>query len=109
MIPRALALLVVMCLAFASSSARAQNRRQLSLADAIAIALQHNGDLYLAKTDTAIAAEDISFADAVFIPRLLAEVRVWSERNPASASAVEFKENAMTGSIGVAGRRPSGL
>jgi outer membrane protein TolC len=84
-------------------------RRDVSLAEAIAIALEHNGDLFLAKTETAVASDDITIADSVFAPSLLSEVRVSSQRNPPSSTVPEYDETAAFGSIGITGRRPIGL
>jgi outer membrane protein TolC len=84
-------------------------RRSLSLADAIAIALEYNGDLYLAKTDTAIASDEIAIADSIFIPSLISEVSVGSDRNPASPTAPDYTAKSANGSIGITGRRPIGL
>jgi outer membrane protein TolC len=93
----------------ADKPATRSDRRALSLADAISIALEHNGDLYLAKTDTAIAADEIAIADSVFIPSLIGEVSVASDRNPASPSSPDYTAKSAAGSIGITGRRPIGL
>ncbi|MEI9910921.1 MAG: TolC family protein [Bacteroidota bacterium] len=42
----------------------------LTLEEAIATALQNNYDIQLSKNDSAVAALDYSFRNAVFIPRL---------------------------------------
>jgi outer membrane protein len=100
---------VVVCSLIAAPAARAEKIRKLSLADAIAIAMQHNGDLYLAQADTEVAGEDVAFADAVFIPRLVVETRAWSQRNTPTAISPFYTEEGLTGSVGIAGRRASGL
>ena len=84
-------------------------RRSLSLADAIAIALEHNGDIYLAKADTAVAADEIAIADAIFVPSLLGEISVATNRNPASPTTPDYTQKVGAASLGITGRRPIGL
>lgn len=45
-------------------------QRLLTLEEAIATALQHNYDIQLSKNDSAIAALDYSYRNAVFLPRI---------------------------------------
>lgn len=45
-------------------------QRLLTLEEAIATALQHNYDIQLSKNDSAVAALDYSYRNAVFLPRL---------------------------------------
>jgi outer membrane protein len=45
-------------------------QRMLTLEEAIATALKHNYDIQLSKNDSAVAALDYSFRNAVFLPRV---------------------------------------
>jgi outer membrane protein len=62
------------------SSLRAQ--KLLTLEEAIATALQHNYDIMLSRNDSAIAALDYSYRNAVFLPRLNGNVgATWNKNN----------------------------
>ena len=62
------------------SSLHAQ--RLLTLEEAIATALQNNYDIMLAKNDSAVAALDYSYRNAVFLPRLNGNVgTVWNNND----------------------------
>lgn len=93
----------------AAGSARAEVRRELTFADAVAIAIAHNGDLYLAQNDTAIAAADLALARSVFAPRLIGNARVGQDDQPGTAQRFAWKELTASGSIELAGRMPTGL
>lgn len=86
-----------------------KTERPLSLAEALSIALEHNGDLYLAKTDVAVAADEIAIADSIFVPSLLGEVRVSTNRNPASPTTPDYTQKVGAATLGITGRRPFGL
>ena len=60
----------VLCLALLGSVSFLRAQRLLTLDEAIATALQHNYDIILAKNDSAVAALDYSYRNAVFLPRL---------------------------------------
>ncbi|MFI5131992.1 MAG: TolC family protein [Chitinophagales bacterium] len=58
------------------------SQKLLPLEEAIATALQHNYDILLSKNDSAIAAIDFSYRNAVFIPRLNANAgTIWNNNN----------------------------
>ena len=59
-----------------------QAQRLLTIEDAIATALQYNYDIRLSRNDSAVAALDNSFRNAVFLPRLNANAgMVWNRNN----------------------------
>lgn len=59
-----------------------QAQKLLTLEDAIATALQYNYDIRLSKNDSAVAALDNSYRNAVFLPRLNANAGVvWNKNN----------------------------
>src|SRR4030095_1176339 len=59
-----------------------QAQKLLTLEDAIATALQYNYDIRLSKNDSAVAALDNSFRNAVFLPRLNASAgMVWNNNH----------------------------
>jgi outer membrane protein TolC len=57
-------------------------QRLLTLEEAIATALQHNYDIVLSKNDSAVAALDYSYRNAIFLPRINANVgSTWTRNN----------------------------
>ena len=69
-----------MFLYFVSISAAAQ--KMLTLEEAVATALKYNFDIQLSKNDSAFAALDYSFRNAVFLPRLNGNVAgVWNNND----------------------------
>ena len=59
-----------------------QAQRLLTLEEAIATALQNNYDIILARNDSAVAALDYSYRNAVFLPRLNGNVgTVWNNND----------------------------
>lgn len=93
----------------AATTAQAQVRRELTFADAVTIALAHNGDLYLAQNDTEIAAADLALAGSVFAPRLIGNARISQDNQPGTAQRFAWRELSSSGSVELAGRMPSGL
>jgi outer membrane protein TolC len=85
------------------------DRRELTFQEAIAITLAHNGELYLAQTDTEIAADDLALARSVFAPRLIGNLRVARENQPGNATRFAWRELSASGSLELAGRIPTGL
>ena len=67
-------LLIVSCL-------NARSQQLLSLDEAIATALQNNYGILLAKNDSAVAALDYSYRNAVFLPRINANAGILYNRN----------------------------
>lgn len=64
-------------LSFSSSA-----QRILTLEEAVATALRHNYDILLSKNDSAVAALDYSYRNAVFLPRLNATAGTnWNSNN----------------------------
>jgi outer membrane protein TolC len=60
----------------------AGSQTQLTLQEAIATSLQNNYDILLSKNDSAVAALDYSFRNAVFIPRLNGNLgTTWNRNN----------------------------
>ncbi|MEO8698455.1 MAG: TolC family protein [Kofleriaceae bacterium] len=101
--------LVAIVLAWSIPSVAHAERRELSLADAITIALKHNQDIYIAKTDTAIAATDIELAGSVFAPHLVGELRLWANQQPGSSTNIESSETAVSGNLELNGKIATGL
>ena len=74
------------------SSLKAQ--KLLTLEEAIATALQHNYDIILSKNDSAVAALDYSYRNAVFLPRINANSAiVWNS----NYQQLKFVKRAGTG------------
>lgn len=74
--------LFVLCSAFIVSSNSLPAQRLLTLEEAIATALQYNYDIILSKNDSAVAALDYSYRNAIFLPRLNGNVgATWNQNN----------------------------
>src|SRR5512134_2860451 len=74
--------LSVLCSVLFLSANFLQAQRLLTLEEAIATALQYNYDIRLSRNDSAVAALDNSFRNAVFLPRLNANAgMVWNRNN----------------------------
>ena len=74
--------LSVLCPAFLLLTNSLQAQRLLTLEEAIATALQHNYDIMLSKNDSAVAALDYSYRNAVFLPRINGNVgATWNKNN----------------------------
>jgi outer membrane protein TolC len=101
------ALRVVLCsiTIFAGTTLPAQ--RLLSLEEAIATALQNNYDIQLSRNDSAVAALDYSYRNAVFLPRLNATANTtWNVNNQKQTLAdgtkreqKKLKSNNITASL----------
>ena len=83
-----------------------QAQKLLTLEEAIATALQHNYDIILSKNDSAVAALDYSYRNAVFLPRLNGNVgATWNKNNQKQDFANgtkregDVKTNNLVGSI----------
>jgi outer membrane protein TolC len=81
-------------------------QKLLTLEEAIATALQHNYDIILSKNDSAVAALDYSYRNAVFLPRLNGNVgATWNQNNQKQDFANgtkregDVKTNNLVGSI----------
>ena len=103
---RRIIVLSVFCssLTFLVLPLKAQNL--LTLEDAIATALQYNFDIQLAKNDSSVAALDYSYRNAVFLPRLNANIgAVWNKNNQKQEFSTgtkregDVKTNNLTGSV----------
>lgn len=65
---------------FTASQAHAQ--KQLTVEEAIATALKHNYDIQLSRNDSAVAALDYSYRNAIFLPRVNGTVgTTWNNSN----------------------------
>ncbi len=69
----------------------------LSLEEAIATALQHNYDILLSKNDSTIAAIDLSYRNAAFIPRLNANAGTFWNNNNTKQTLSDGTERNRTG------------
>src|SRR5258708_3559137 len=103
------AFFIVTCLMAASGLARGEPRRELSFRDALALALAHNGELYVARADTEIADDDVALARSVFDPRLIATARVGRDDELRNPFRFNFTDDILTGSLAVTGRAGTGL
>jgi outer membrane protein len=72
----------VLCSAFILFVGSLQAQKLLTLEEAIATALQNNYDIRLSKNDSAVAALDYSYRNAVFLPRLNGTIgNTWNRNN----------------------------
>jgi len=84
----------------------AQSQNVLTLEEAIATALQNNYDIQLSKNDSAVAALDYSYRNAVFLPRLNGNIgATWNKNNQkqdfnnGTKREGDVKTNNLTGSL----------
>lgn len=74
----------------------------MTLEEAIATALQYNYDIILSKNDSAIAALDYSYRNAVFLPKLNADIgATWDKNNQKQvfASGTKTEGNVKTNNV----------
>ena len=72
----------VLCSAFLFLSIASKAQRLLTLEEAIATALQYNYDIILSKNDSAVAALDYSYRNAIFLPRVNGNLGAnWNRNN----------------------------
>jgi outer membrane protein TolC len=93
----------------AGGQARAAPRRELTFADAVRIALAHNGNLGVAQTDVDIARADTDIARSVFDGLILGNLRGFREDQPGTSTRDAWTDTAVTGSVGYEGRTEYGL
>jgi len=86
-----------------TTSARAE-KRDLSLADALSLALANNGTLLVTREDAAIAGEEVALARAPYTPTLFAEVYTAREDQPGGAARFPWVARERGASAGVSGR-----
>ena len=96
----------VLCSAFLLLTNSLQAQKLLTLEEAIATALQYNYDIILSKNDSAVAALDYSYRNAVFLPRINGNVgATWNKNNQKQDFANgtkregDVKTNNLVGSI----------
>ena len=82
--------------------------RQLSFDQAVQVALAHNGDLYVARQDTAITADDIAQARSVFDPRLIASARIGRDDELGSPIRLAWTDLLVTDSVELTGLASTG-
>lgn len=97
-----------LCSAFLVLSYLSPAQKLLTLEEAIATALQYNYDIILAKNDSAVAALDYSYRNAIFLPRINGNLgATWNKNNQkqdfASGTKREgdVKTNNIVASVGL--------
>jgi outer membrane protein len=96
----------VLCSSFLLSLNSLSAQKILSVEEAIATALQNNYNIQLSKNDSAVAALDYSYRNAVFLPRLNAAAGTnWTANNQrqdftnGTKREGDVKTNSYTGSV----------
>ena len=73
---------LIICSSFFLFPSSLHAQRLLTLEEAIATALQHNYDIIISKNDSAVAALDYSYRNAVFLPRVNGNLgATWNKNN----------------------------
>lgn len=93
----------------AGGNARSEPRRELSFVDAVRVAIAHNGDIYVARSEVDIARDDIDVARSVFDGHIVGSIRGWREDQPGNAFRFAWTDTAVTGSLEYDGRTEYGL
>jgi outer membrane protein TolC len=98
--------LLTHCSAFILASHNVSAQKVLSVEEAIATALQNNFNIQLSKNDSAVAALDYSYRNAVFLPRVNAAAGTnWTANNQrqdftnGTKREGDVKTNSYTGSV----------
>lgn len=91
----------------ASPAAHADDR-DLTFDQAVQVALAHNGDLYVARQDTAITADDIAQARSVFDPRVIATARIGREDELGGVFRLAWTDLIVTNSLELSGLASTG-
>ncbi len=98
--------LSVLCSAFLLLTITSKAQRLLTLEEAIATALQYNYDIILSRNDSAVAALDYSYRNAIFLPRVNGNVgATWNRNNQKQEFATgtkregDVKTNNLVGSL----------
>jgi outer membrane protein TolC len=72
----------ILCLAFLFPAIASKAQQLLTLEEAIATALQYNYDIIISRNDSAVAALDYSYRNAIFLPRVNGNVgATWNKNN----------------------------
>ena len=96
----------VLSSAFLFPAIASKAQRLLTLEEAIATALQYNYDIILSRNDSAVAALDYSYRNAIFLPRVNGNVgATWNKNNQKQEFATgtkregDVKTNNLVGSL----------
>jgi outer membrane protein len=100
---------VVLLAIAAGRQAQAEPRRELSFADAVNVALAHNGVVGVARADVDIARTDIDLARSVFDAHVVANLQGSREVQPGNSSRFAWTDTAVIGSVEYDGRTEYGL
>lgn len=89
--------------------AAADDGHRLSLAEAVRAAIANDAELYIAREETRVAADQVSLARAAFGKRLFGEL--YGARTASPPSAVSFRavDSILSATFGVTGRIETGL
>jgi outer membrane protein TolC len=77
---------------------------KMSLADAVRAAIAHDAELYIAREDTRIAAENIDLARSAFAPKIFGEVYGVRDDRPPTPRAFGALDTVFGGDLGLTGR-----
>jgi outer membrane protein TolC len=96
--------IAVAVLVMSAAPAAAEPGRALTLADAVAIAVANDADLYIAREDALIAGDGVALARSVFAPRLFGEIRQTRDDAPPSATSFGGTDVVTAAELGWWGR-----
>ena len=77
--------------------------RKLTVEDAVALAIAHNGELYVAQADTEVAADEVAIAGSIFDPHLVLNARYGREDQLGNAVRLGWTDSLATGSLELRG------
>ena len=100
---------VALILGTRSITVAAPQSRELSLAEAVRTALEHDAELYIAREDAEIAGENIELARSEFTPRLIGELFGRRDDQPPSSTTLGAVESTDGGTVGITGRISTGM
>jgi len=97
---RALVAIYVFHVGLGTASAEPRN---LSLRDALQLAIEHNADLYVTRSNTDIATDELNAASAIFDPHLVLNARYGHDKELGGPVRFAWTDSAVVGSAEIRG------
>jgi outer membrane protein len=95
--------LLAICLVVVTLGTASAEPRNLSFQDALQLAIEHNADLYVTRSDTDIAADDLNTASAIFDPHLVFNAHYGHERELGGPVRFAWTDSSVVGSAEIRG------
>lgn len=100
--------LAVTFAAILTRDAAADELHRLSLADAVRIAIANDAELYIARVDAEVAANNVDLASSVFAPHLFGSISGTHDNQAPTAVSFNVLDKVLAGEIGLDGEVQTG-